>query len=325
MKHISRRNFLVTGAAAGAALATMGGSSAAFAQDDDKPTVRIGSKPFTESALLGEVIALLLEDAGYPVERQLNLGGTAVVHEGMIQDELDVYIEYTGTALLAVLGMELPESTDSSEAAASPNAGANAGMDEVYKIVSDAYPDEFGIVWLEPWGMNNTYSIAVRRETAEEFGLVTMSDLADQAGDMVLGTDVEFPVRQDGLPGYENTYGYSFGDVRQGDIGLMYQALDQGDVDVITSYATDGRIPALDLVLLEDDKSFFPPYYGAPVIRQDLIEEAPEIKDILNQLAGMIDNDTMAQANYRVDADGLEPLDAARELLDELGIMESGD
>jgi glycine betaine/choline ABC-type transport system substrate-binding protein len=219
--------------------------------------------------------------------------------------------------------MELPESTDPSEAASSPNAGANAGMDEVYQIVSDAYPDEFGIVWLEPWGMNNTYSIAVRRETAEEFGLVTMSDLADQAGDMVLGTDVEFPVRQDGLPGYENTYGYSFGDVRQGDIGLMYQALDQGDVDVITSYATDGRIPALDLVLLEDDKSFFPPYYGAPVIRQDLIEEAPEIKDILNQLAGMIDNDTMAQANYRVDADGLEPLDAARELLDELGLIDA--
>lgn len=299
----------------------MGQPAGMMAQGADLPTVRVGSKPFTESAVLGEIIGLLMEDAGYPVDRQLNLGGTAVVHEGMIQDELDVYVEYTGTALLAILGQDLPESTDSPEASASPAANAAAGKDEVYRIVSEAYPEEFGLVWLEPWGMNNTYSIAVRRETAEEFGLVTMSDLADHAGDMTLGTDNEFPVRPDGLPGFEDTYGYSFGDVSQGDIGLMYQALDEGDVDVITSYATDGRIPALDLVLLEDDKSFFPPYYGAPVVRQDLLDEAPEVGDILNQLAGQIDNETMAQVNYRVDADGLEPIDAAREFLEEQGLI----
>src|SRR5690606_37960424 len=175
------------------------------------------------------------------------------------------------------------------------------------------------------WGMNNTYSIAVRRETADELGLVTMSDLAEHAGDMTLGTDNEFPVRQDGLPGYQETYGYEFGDVRQGDIGLMYSALAEGDVDVITSYATDGRIPALDLVLLEDDNNFFPPYYGAPVVRQDLLEEAPEVEDILNQLAGKIDNDTMARFNARVDDDGVEPAEAARELLEEQGLIGSGE
>lgn len=315
---LTRRQFVIAGASASTVLAATRG---ALAQDGDKPTIRVGSKPFTESALLGEVIAQLMEDAGYPVERQLNLGGTAVVHEGMVQDELDAYVEYTGTALLAILGMEAPES-----AAVNPEASpaASAGKDEVYRIVADAYPEKFGLVWLEPWGLNNTYSIAVRRETAEEFGLSTMSDLADYAGEMTLGTDNEFPIRPDGLPGYQETYGYTFGDVRQGDIGLMYQALAEGDVDVITSYATDGRIPALDLVLLEDDKNFFPPYYAAPVVRQDTLEAAPDMADILNQLAGRIDNDMMARFNARVDDDGLEPKEAARELLDELGVLGSG-
>jgi osmoprotectant transport system substrate-binding protein len=315
MKTLNRRH-VIGGASAALAVTVLGRSGAVMAQD--KPTIRVGSKPFTESALLGEVIALLMEDAGYQVERQLNLGGTAVVHEGMIQDELDVYVEYTGTALLAILNQPLPESMGTAEAGATPEAGA--GKDEVYRIVSEAYPDEFGIVWLEPWGMNNTYSIAVSRETADELGLTTMSDLADHAGDMTLGTDSEFPIRPDGLPGYQETYGYEFGDVRQGDIGLMYAALAEGNVDVITSYATDGRIPALDLVLLEDDKTFFPPYYGAPIVRQDTLEEAADMADILNQLAGKIDNDMMARFNGRVDADGVEPIDAARELLDELGL-----
>jgi glycine betaine/choline ABC-type transport system substrate-binding protein len=321
MKNLNRRQ-IIGGSAAALSVAVLGRVPGMSAQD--KPTIRVGSKPFTESTILGEVIGMLMEHAGYPVERKLDLGGTAVVHEGMVQDELDVYVEYTGTALLAILGRELPES-GGTEPDASPASGANPGKDEVYQIVSEAYPDEFGIVWLEPWGMNNTYSIAVRRETADEFGLVTMSDLADHAGDMTLGTDNEFPVRQDGLPGYQETYGYEFGDVRQGDIGLMYAALAEGDVDVITSYATDGRIPALDLVLLEDDRNFFPPYYGAPVVRQDTLEEAPDMADILNQLAGKIDNDTMARFNARVDDDGLEPADAARELIEELGLTGSAE
>ncbi|HLU34817.1 MAG TPA: glycine betaine ABC transporter substrate-binding protein [Thermomicrobiales bacterium] len=324
MTRLNRRQVVIGGSTAALAAAVLGRPTGIMAQDT--PTIRVGSKPFTESTILGEVIGQLMEDAGYPVERKLDLGGTAVVHEGMVQDELDVYVEYTGTALLAILGRELPESSgDEASAEASPAADEIAGKDEVYNIVADAYPDEFGIVWLEPWGMNNTYSIAVRRETADELGLVTMSDLAEHAGDMTLGTDNEFPVRQDGLPGYQETYGYEFGDVRQGDIGLMYSALAEGDVDVITSYATDGRIPALDLVLLEDDKNFFPPYYGAPVVRQDLLEEAPEVEDILNQLAGKIDNDTMARFNARVDDDGVEPAEAARELLEEQGLIGSGE
>lgn len=320
MARLNRRQ-VIGGASAGLAIAALGSAPDVMAQDD-KPTIRVGSKPFTESAILGEVIGLLMEDAGYQVERQLNLGGTAVVHEGMLQDELDTYVEYTGTALLAILGMDLPESLASGEEPEASPAASASGKDEVYRIVADAYPEEFGIVWLEPWGMNNTYSIAVRRETAEELGLSTMSDLADHAGDMTLGTDNEFPVRPDGLPMYQETYGYEFGDVRQGDIGLMYSALAEGDVDAITSYATDGRIPALDLVQLEDDLNFFPPYFAAPVVRQDTLEEAPDMADILNQLAGRIDNDTMARFNARVDEDGLEPIEAARELLVEMELID---
>ena len=152
-------------------------SAAGTASAEDKPTITVGSKDFTESIILGEMIAVLLEDRGYSVERQMNLGGTAVVHEAMVNGDVDVdvYAEYTGTGLLAILGQELPEvdadaAADSATPAASPLAGQG------YDIVASEYPEQFGLAWLEPWGFNNTYVMAVRGETAEELGLTTISD-----------------------------------------------------------------------------------------------------------------------------------------------------
>lgn len=316
MRSINRRTFLSSTAAA--ALAVKLGSGLALAED--KPTLGIGSKSFTESIIVSHAIGLMLEDAGYGTDRKLQLGGTAIAHEALVAGDIDMYVEYTGTALIALLGEELPE-RDEADDNATPDTGV--GIDPVYDIVAARYPEEFGVRWLKPWGFNNTYGMAVRQETAEEYGLATMSDLADVAGDFKLGTDQEFPIREDGLPAYEETYGYSFKEVVSGDIGLMYKALADGEIDVLNSYATDGRIPALNLVLLEDDLGFFPPYFGAPIVREDALEANPEIEDILNQPAGLIDDEMMARHNQMVDEDGMEPEDAARKLLQEIGVFEA--
>ena len=318
MPTITRRKLLVT-SAAGASMAAFGSHVAALAaQDGDLPTVAVGSKDFTESVILAEIVALLLEDAGYPVERQLNLGGTAVVHEALVAGEVDVYVEYTGTGLLAILGMELPEMSGGG-AEASPAAGAtpesSVGRDPVYDIVAEEYPEQFQVEWLEPWGFNNTYALAMRTDQAEELGIEKISDLEGHAGDLIFGATQEFLVREDGLPGIEELYGLEFNDTVGLDPGLMYSALADGDVDVISAFATDGRIPALNLKLIEDDLGFFPPYYAAPVVRQDLLEESPEVADILNQLAGSIDDAQMAELNFQVDDGGQEAIDVAREYL----------
>lgn len=288
------------------------------AAQDEAPTITVGSKDFTESIILAEIVALMLEDNGFTVERQLNLGGTAVAHEALVNGEIDIYVEYTGTGLLAILGQELPESGDSADASASPVA---EGQDAIYDIVKQGYDEEFGLTWLEPWGFNNTYALAVTQETADEFGLETISDLQGVAGDMTFGATQEFLVRPDGLPGLEETYGFEFGNDQGLDPGLVYSAVDNGDVDVISAFATDGRIPALGLVLLEDDLSYFPPYHAAPVVSGELLEQNPEVADILNQLSGQIDDATMAELNFQVDEGGEQEIDAARAFLEENGFI----
>lgn len=295
--------------------------AAPAAAQDEKPTVTVGSKDFTESILLAEIVALLLEDNGYTVERQLNLGGTAVAHEALANGEIDIYVEYTGTGLLAILGQELPDSSAAPAGDASPSPAAGGGQDEVYNIVKEGYAEEFGLTWLEPWGFNNTYALAVTQETADEYGLEKVSDLQGVAGEMTFGATQEFLVRPDGLPGLEETYGLDFANEQGLDPGLVYSAVAEGQVDVISAFATDGRVPALDLVLLEDDMGYFPPYHAAPVVDGELLEQNPEIADILNQLAGQIDDATMASLNLQVDEGGEEPIDVARAFLEERGLI----
>lgn len=308
---LTRRTFL-TASSSAIALAALGAKPALA--DSDKPKIGIGSKNFTESIIVGEIIALLLEDNGYEVERQLNLGGTLIAHEAMVSGDIDTYVEYTGTGLLAILGEELPDRDDDT-------AGSLA--DQVYDIVAERYPEEFDVKWLEPWGFNNTYALAMRREQAEELGVTAISDLQEHTGDLVVGAPQETLVREDGLPGLEKVYGLDFQDAVGLEPGLMYQAVDEGDVDVITAFATDSRIQSMDLVLLEDDKEFYPPYHAAPVIRQDLLEAAPEVEDILNQLADALDDARMTELNYLADEEGQETIDVARQFLEEEGLIGS--
>jgi len=306
--------------AGGVAVATLGRGATAWAQD--KPEVTVGSKDFTEQIIVSEMTALMLEEAGYGVERQLNLGGSAVVHQALVSGEIDVYTEYTGTALLAILEMELPAATPgASPVAAEATPTAGGGMDAIFPIVAAEYASQFNLVWLDPLGFNNTYALAVRQETADELGLVTISDLVGQEGDLTFGATQEFVIRPDGLPGVSAAYGLSFGEERGMDSGLVYGALDGGDVDVISAFATDGRIPQLGLVVLEDDLGFFPPYFASPVVKQELLDEDPAVRDVLNQLAGKIDDATMAGLNAQVDVDGMEAIDVARAFLQGLGLI----
>ncbi len=295
-----------------------GQSGYVLAQVDDRPTIAVGSLSFTESSILGEMLSLLLEDAGYNVERKLDLGVSAEVHEALVSGEIDMYVEYTGGGLVAILGRPVPAAGDGS-GAGTPESVA----DRTYDTVAEVYLAEFGLVWLDEIGFNNTYAMAVTAETADAYGLATVSDLAARASAMTLGTDQEFPDRQDGLPGLEAAYGIEFGEVRPGDPSLMYEAIASGDVDVIAAYTTDGRLPGLDLVLLEDDLDFYPPYFAAPVVDRELLERDPRLADVVNQLAGRIDDGTMAGLNYLVDVEGETPIDVARTFLTNEGLIGS--
>ena len=315
-----KRSLLPLFAALGLVLSSFAGATATA---QDLPTVTVGSKDFTEQIILAEMVALLLEDAGYPVERQLNLGGTVVVHEALVNGDIDAYVEYTGTGLINILGLELPPA--SATPSASPAAGAAtpeaAGVDPVYEIVAAEYQSQFNLSWLQPWGFNNTYALALRGDQATELGVTTISDLLEHDQDLVLGGTQEFLAREDGLVGLERVYGLEFENAVGLDPGLVYGAIDEGDVDVISAFATDGRVPALGLTLLEDDLGFFPPYFAAPVVRQDILDESPEVADLLNQLGGMIDDATMADLNFQVDDGGAEAIDVARAFLVEQGLI----
>jgi glycine betaine/choline ABC-type transport system substrate-binding protein len=279
---------------------TVGTGAGVVAQDGETPTIRLGSKGFTEHLIITEMMALALEDAGYEVE-QTNLENTAIVHQALVNDEIDAYVEYTGTALTAVL--QEPAQSD-------PQA--------VYDFVKRAYAEEFQVRWLDPIGFNNTWAIAMRRDQAAELGITTISDLQEHDQDLQFGATQEFFGRPDGLDGLVDRYDLDFQDERGMDPGLVYEAVANDEIDVTAAFSTDGRIYAYDLQVLEDDLGFFPPYFAAPVVREEILEEDPRIAEVMNQLAGQIDDQTMADLNLRVDEGGEEPRDVARAFLDQL-------
>lgn len=276
-----------------------GGSEQAAAQCEEyKGTVRVGSKDFTEQLILGEILSQLLEANCYQVERKLNLGGTLINHEALVNGEIDLYAEYTGTGLVNILKQE--SVTD-------PQAA--------YDTVKRMYEERWNLHWLEPLGLNNTYALAMEKEDAQRLGISRISDLKDHAGDLTLVSTHEFQERPDGLPGLQETYGFKFGKTRSVDTGLKYQVLVEDQADVMVAFATDGKLAEYDLVVLEDDLRFFPPYYVAPVVRGDVLEKHPELGEILNQLAGRLPDEEARELNRRVEVDGEEPADVARDWL----------
>lgn len=295
----------------------VGHSGSALTQGDN-PAIVVGSLSFSESAILAEMLSLLLEDAGYDVERKPDLGFTSEAHDSLVSGEIDLYVEYTGGGFVSVLSRPVSAADDGSG-----NATPASIVDGTFDIVAEVYLEEFGLVWLDQIGFNNTYAMAVTVDTAEAYDLVTVSDLAKRAAEMTLGTDQEFPDRQDGLPGLEAAYVIEFGEVRSGEPGQMYEAIATGDVDVIAACTTDGRLPGLDLVLLEDDLDFFPPYFAAPVVNGEWLENNPALVETLNRLASRIDEETMAGLNYLVDVEGESPIDVARAFFTDEGLIDS--
>lgn len=327
MNSLSRRTLLTTAATSGVALATLTThTNVMAAQDDEKPAVTVGSKNFTEVIILGQMMTLLLENAGFEVETQLNLGGTVVVHEGAVAGDIDVYPEYTGTGLLVILGRDISDVRNAAaDSSATPagTPGTGSVEERTYEIVSEEYPEKFGLEWLKPFGFNNTYVLALRPELAEKYGLVKVSDLQGVANELVFGCSHEFLVRSDGLPNLEKAYDIDFKDAVGFEPALVYSAIEENEVDIIAGAATEGHIERLGLVKLEDDLGYFPPYFAAPVVRQELLENAPDVRNVLNQLAGQIDDQTMGSLNLENDQDGRNPVDIARDFLMEHNLLDS--
>jgi len=269
-----------------------------------KRALGVGSKNFTEELLLGEMYSLLLEHAGLDVERKLNLGGTQIAMASLQRGEIALYPEYTGTALLTEL-----------------KAAPIHDPAQSYAVVKRDYRLRYDLVWLDPAPMNDTQALATTQTTAERLGLRTLSECARLAPQLRLGAVPEFTDRADGLPGLQRAYGgFNFASIKLIDIGLKYAALIQGDVDVVVAFGTDGQIDADHLVVLEDDKHFFPPYQVAPVVRADALARAPQIATALNPLAPHLTDAVMRGLNWRVDGKHEEPADVAADFLDGIGL-----
>ena len=285
--------------------------------------IKIGSKNFTEELILGEMYALLLENAGLTVEKRLNLGGTEVAQAALVAGEIDLYPEYTGTGLTVVLGIPIETVTSATPESGTPAAGAAATVSQaVYKTVADEYKKQFDLVWLDPSAFNDTQALAVKRAFAEEKGIKTISDLAKIAGDLTIVAPSDFVERPDGLKGLEDFYGMKFGNNLSVEPGIRYQALQDDQAQVVLAFSTDGQVAGLDLVLLIDDKELWPPYNVSPVVRNDTLTANPGIADALNPLAPLLTDEAMAALNWQVDGpDKLEPEEVARAFLQEQGLI----
>ncbi len=264
-----------------------------------KPRVVVGSKNFTEQVLLGEIIAQQIEQkVGIAVERKLNLGGTLLAHEALKRGSIDLYPEYTGTALTAVL--KQPVDRD-------PTV--------VLKRVRDNYRP-LGLVWLEPLGFDNTFAKVVRTDTARTGQLRSLSDAARRPQPWRLGVGYEFVQRPDGLDGLVRTYGLRLdGDPVAMDLGLLYPALESGRIGMAAASATDGRLAEIAFTVLTDDRHYFPPYECAIVVRQTALGRFPGLQSALDQLSGRISDAEMRRMNAAVDRDHRSVSDVAREFL----------
>lgn len=273
-----------------------------------KNTIVIGSKNFTEQLIVGNMLADVIEaKTDLKVERKLNLGGTQVAFSALNSGNIDAYVSYTGTGLINILNEDLN----------------GKSSDDVYREVQKQYNDKYHIKWLKPLGFNNTYVLAVKQETADQYNLKTISDLAAVSDQLVFGPTIEFPNRSDGLIGLKQTYtNLNFKKVSPIDGSMRYTALETGDSDVIDAFSTDGLLAKYKLVTLKDDRNFFPPYYAAPVIREDTLKAHPELEDVINTLASTLDDDTMRSLNYKVDDLKQSPDKVAKAFLEENHLLD---
>ena len=267
-------------------------------------TITIGSKDFTENIVLAHIMADMIEaQTDLKVNRKVNLGGSNVALKALQNNDIQMFPDYTGT----IVANYYQEETGSSEET----------LEKTRQLT-----EQDGFKVLKPFGMNNTYTLAVTKETAEKYNLKTFSDLAQVSENLVLGCEFEFQDRPDGYPGLQQVYNMNFKDVKGMSHGIKYRSISEGEVDVVDAYATDGQLKVFNLVILEDDKEYFPPYDGLPLVRQDILAEYPEIEDALNQLAGLLDDETMQELNAKIDSEGMKAEKVAHDFLVAKGLIE---
>ena len=269
--------------------------------DSNKVTIRVGSKDFTENLVVGEIYALALEDAGYKVERVPSIA-SSVIHTSLVNDEIDVYPEYTGTGLLSILKLDLI--TD---------------PQEVYDTVKKEYEKQFDLIWLDYSDANDGQGLVIRTDVANELGIKTISDLQANADKIRFASQGEFDEREDGLVGLEKVYGpFNFKSSKVYSNGLKYEVLSNDEADLAPAYTTEGQLVNKEFTLLEDDKQVWPPYNIAPVIQKDVLEANPDIEEVLNKVGATLDTATVTELNAAVDVDKREYEEVAKEYYDSI-------
>ncbi len=286
------------------------GSGGGSGSQESKGEITVGSKNFTEQVILGELYSQALEADGYNVNKRLDLGNVTVLDKALQSGEIDMYPEYTGTALVTALGYE-GEQFDTPK-------GTYDKTEELYEKRDPA------ATMLKQASFNNTYGIAVRKDVADEYGLKTLEDLAEASPNLILASFSEFQQRSDGFSNIEESYpNTDFKEVKVvNDLGLRYQALRQGDADVAIGFTTDGQLRSDDLVVVEDSKNIWPFYHPAPVIEQKFLNNNEDVAGVINPVTESLDLKTMQTLNGRVDLDNEDPAAVAEEHLKEAGLLE---
>lgn len=269
-------------------------------------TIKIATKPMTEQLILGEMLSILIqENTDLNVEITKGVGGgTSNIHPALIKGDFDLYPEYTGTAWNNILKKtEYPDD------------------ETLWNALTDEYDTQFGLKWVGMYGFNNTYTLALRKEITDKYNIKTFSDLAKYTPEITFGANPDFYEREDGYQALCDAYGFSFKDHMDMDIGLKYNALNSGEVDVINAYTTDGQLSVADAVSLTDDKGFFKNYYCGTVVREDTLENYPELEGVLKKMDGSITNEEMAKMNYDLEVNNRDEHDVAMEFLKSKGLI----
>lgn len=284
-----------------AAILAVGAFTGCGREKNTKDIIKIGSKDFSENVILAEIYALALENEGYDVERIFNVASSAV-HTAIVNKEVDLYPEYTGTGLLSVLN--LPLETD---------------PQTVYDIVKKEYKEQFDIDWLNYAAANDSQGLVITKKAADEYGIKTISDLQKHATELRFASQGEFDEREDGIPALEKAYGsFDWKSSKVYETGLLFEILKKDEADVAPVYTTAGQLVQSEFQILEDDKYVWPPYNIAPIVRGEVLEAHPDIADILNKVNEKIDTETIIKLNAKVDVDKEEYEEVAKEFYDSI-------
>lgn len=291
-------------------LTVLAGCSLPGLSSSSSDGIAITSMTTTESQIVSHMSRLMIEhysDGEIEPVMINNLGSSTIQHNALLSGDAQVSgVRYTGTELTGVLNKE-----------------AESDPEVALEQTQQSFDEDFDMKFYDSYGFDNTYAFMVTRETAEEYNLETTSDLAEYTDEFAVGVDTSWFNRPgDGYPAFQEAYGFAFDNIRAMQISLVYEALSTGSLDLALGYTTDGRIPAYDLVVLEDDLQFFPPYDASPFATHEIIAEYPEIDDALSRLVGTVSTETMQNLNYRSDEEGIEPALVAEEFLEEHNYFE---